>query len=275
MKKVTLFFTLILALIIVPGVILAADGNVTEVSTAEQLLSAISTSGTVKLTDNIDLVKKVEIPAGVNVTLDLNGKTLDLLTDEEYQTNHNTVYYAIAVKGDLTITGNGTLNVNGLYGITTGANSGNITIENGTFNGENATYIIADYGGKVVIEDGTFNANYYTVNGLDGWSKTPVQINGGTFNTAVTEDDENVIAGNVLVKKGTFNRVIRGENIASDADITIKLDADMNIANLWRANDASETIVIPSNSKVTIDLNGHNITGSNKLFDVKGAELVV
>lgn len=279
MKKKTLFFTLIIALLLVPGVILAADTDVTEVSTAEELLSAVSSNGTVKLMDNIDLDKKIEILEGTTVILDLNGKTLDLLTDEEYQLNHNTVYYAIAVKGDLTITGNGTLNVNGTYGFTTGSKSGNITIENGTFNGsETAVYLIADYGGNVIINDGTFNALYYTVNGVDGWSKNPVQINGGTFNTAVKADDpedQNVIAGNVLAKAGTFNRVIRGENIASDADITIKLDADMNIANLWRANDASETIVIPSNSKVTIDLNGHNITGSNKLFDVKGAELVV
>lgn len=267
MKTIALCLILMITLVM-PGVVLATEPTTPEVTlqkevgTAEALLEAVKTSGTVTLTENIDLKTALRIETGVNVILNLNGKTLSLPALNNY---------AATVKGDLTITGNGTVNATGEYGIV--AFGGNLTIKNGTFNGPEATYLIADYGGKIVIEDGTFNAKKYVVNGLVEQTVNPVEIKNGTFNTS-TADRGNVL-GNVEISKGQFNSIIRGELLAENAEITIKLEHDNDLSNLWRPDTLTESIVISNGAKVTLDLNGHNITSPVRAFIVDGADFTV
>ncbi|MBQ9020110.1 hypothetical protein IJ096_02195 [Candidatus Saccharibacteria bacterium] len=127
--------------IFVPGMVYADGCEATEITTETTeavvcdggaLITAInSTVGTVKLGADIETSDMVTIASDRTVTLDLNGKTLTSITNGARK---------IANRGNLTITGNGTLTngatSTGAYGLID--NYGVITIENGSF---------IDYGG--------------------------------------------------------------------------------------------------------------------------------
>lgn len=92
----------------------------TNVTTADQLKAAVAKGGDITL--GADIEASIEIPAGVTITLDLNGKTL---TNEAG--NHT-----ITNEGTLTIKGDGTVdNVSHARGAL--VNKGTATINGGTF----------------------------------------------------------------------------------------------------------------------------------------------
>lgn len=84
--------SLIMVLVMAVPMTVSAD-TVTTVTNAEALKSAVANGGEIALGN--DITASIEIPAGVTVALDLNGKTL---TNEA---------------GKHTITNNGTLTVKG------------------------------------------------------------------------------------------------------------------------------------------------------------------
>lgn len=184
---------------------------------------------TVKLA--ADTTKDVTIPAGANVTLDLNGKTLT-----------NVSGHTITNNGNLTVTGNGTVdNIThakaALYN-NTGATA---TLNGGTFdrsheagsapkvNGGNSYYTLKNFGtmtinaGVTVQQDGTANggtAGKYSSLIANGWqnastagqpNKEPavpeggavLTINGGSFKgglNTIKNDDDAVLT----INGGTF-----------------------------------------------------------------------
>jgi len=73
------------------------------VATSEELLECLSNGGTCTLTANLDVSDRMVIDTGKTVVLDLNGKTLNL--------TYTTDNYAVLVKGNLTIQGNGTFTI--------------------------------------------------------------------------------------------------------------------------------------------------------------------
>lgn len=92
----------------------------TNVTTADQLKAAVAKGGDITL--GADIEASIEIPAGVTITLDLNGKTL---TNEAGN-------YTITNEGTLTIKGDGTVdNVSHARGAL--VNKGTATITGGTF----------------------------------------------------------------------------------------------------------------------------------------------
>lgn len=194
MKKISLCVMLILALIIVPGVIFASQTKVTEVANETALLEAVKTSGTVKLTDNIELNSQLGIAAGVNVTLDLNGKTLTLANAENY---------SVIVVGDLTITGNGTVNFNGALGIITSSSGGNITVENGIFNGTNTIEMFGVFKGKIVLEGGEFYGGDCVLSVLDA-DEGEAYIKGGSFHYNNEKELALISGKNVIINGGEF-----------------------------------------------------------------------
>jgi len=214
------------------------------VATSEELLECLSNGGTCTLTANLDVSDRMVIDTGKTVVLDLNGKTLNL--------TYTTDNYAVLVKGNLTIQGNGTFTITNDFGIGV---VGTLVIENGVFNNtENGDYLIGNWG-STTINGGKFNADYCAVNGFQG---TTV-INGGEFNSKSFVHEELgyaiywAILGNVTINKGTFNQVLTWENMLTEnSEVTYKLDGD---------NNFYETIEIVGN--VTLDLNGKTITAAD------------
>jgi hypothetical protein len=199
-----------------------------KINSGVELEAAISNGGTVELESNVVLAKTIEIPAGVEVTLDLNGYTI---TSENSNVIRN--------YGTLTIT-NGVLDATTAYTVNNAG--GNVTIKNvksvdagfynagtmlvedceitntisgrhGLYNNANATLvinglvcsttsqnaIIYNNNGKVTVNDGAFTqiGSSYMLDGSN------ITINGGTF----TDDDGTwAIRGNGhVIKGGTFN----------------------------------------------------------------------
>ncbi len=176
-----------------------------EVSTREELVSALENGNDVTLTDDIhiDIVKDIDIEKG-DVTLNLNGHTLSSM--QNASNGRSTVVY-IRENASLTVE-NGTLNVRSLQ------NYGNLTIK------ANVTINAMDLGGgciknktgNVVIEGGKFNVLTYT-----DWDENDkggacavennggtVTINGGTFESVTSQYLVANLAGTMTINDGNF-----------------------------------------------------------------------
>lgn len=150
-------------------------------------INAAKDGETVLLLGNVTLEDTWTIPAGMNLTLDLNGKTI---SQEKACTAS---YEMINNKGNLTITGEGKLSFEDTsagdptfgWGSYTVRNEGTLVVENGTIEhlGEQsfATHMICaifQYSGSSTINDGTISTPTYRSVRL--W-KGDMTINGGTF----------------------------------------------------------------------------------------------
>lgn len=251
MKNLKLIaFTIVAMLITVTNVYAKEVGNATD------LLDCVTEEGICTLTSNIDLADRLVIETEKNIVLDLNGKTLNV--NKILENN-----YSVFVKGNLTVQGNGTINIANEYGIGV---TGTLTIKNGTFNHEEGTYLIGNWG-TTTIENGTYNADYCAVNGFSG---TTV-IKNGTFSSNPYPsygEDENVLyywgilfdetnGAKLEVQKGTFNQVLTWANILADnAEVKYILEQE---------NLLYDPVEIKGN--VTIDLNGQTISFDENSID--------
>lgn len=109
-------------------------------------------------------------------TMNLNGHTMN--------TTGNQSVIDVTANGDLTITGNGTIDASGgIESVTavTVDHGGKLTIENGTFIGKAGNSCIYNAGGTVVIKGGTFRGDpQWTLNCQDG-SGSVITVMGGSF----------------------------------------------------------------------------------------------
>jgi predicted ribosomally synthesized peptide with SipW-like signal peptide len=200
-----------------------------EVNTIDELALALKTGGKVKLANDITAASAMEVPAGANVVLDLNGNTLS----------------CTAIKQRHVLVNNGTLVVEGGTIASLGDDGGSAIVNNGTLTAKDVTLkgapfvgidgiwfpsyavnnkgtmtltdsvVIAEHGGvastggvvtlnnvKITAgKDGKTNAAVYTNGGT-------VVINGGTYtNRAVDQNatGASVINGAVTVNAGTFS----------------------------------------------------------------------
>ena len=202
MKKRRLMLCSIISLIMVfvmavPMTVSAAEAK--HVKDAGQLQAAVNVGGEIVLDDNI--TASIEIPTGVTVTLDLNGKTLTNVADNHTITN----------EGTLTIKGDGTVdNVSHARGAL--VNKGTATINGGTFtrskeaskspkdNGGNSWYVIYNQG-TLTVNDGTVtnNSKFSSLVRNDG----TMNINGGTF-TNIFNTIKNDATGTMIISAGTI-----------------------------------------------------------------------
>ncbi|MGB7606705.1 MAG: carbohydrate-binding domain-containing protein [Lutisporaceae bacterium] len=138
----------------------------------------------------------------------LKEKTENTLTDgaQYAQTDDNNVDGVIFSKADLTINGDGTLNINGNYnyGI---ASKDDLIITGGTFN---ITAVKDALNGKdcVKIKDGIFNLSATTGNGIqskngDDTTKGYVYINGGDI--TISKSQEGIEGTAILIEDGKIN----------------------------------------------------------------------
>ena len=171
--------------------VFAAQASIgtTQYDTLSEAITAAGTSATtITLRDNINMDGKLSFPKGSNIVLDLNEKVLTVPTVENN--------YGIVVSGNLTIKGEGTVNL-GMYGIGV-SSTGNLTIEGGTYKCLTGDYLLGSWG-TTAIKGGLFDGNYCIANGFENGT---VKILDGTFYSK----ESTIVLGSVEIYSGTFNQ---------------------------------------------------------------------
>ena len=202
-----------------------------EVKNADELANALKAGGTVKLAADITADKTIEIPAGVEVALNLNGNTLSGTAIKQQHTliNYGTLTIAngtIASVGDdggSAINNKGTLTVVdaeingapfvGLDGVWYPSyavnNTGTITITDSVITAEHGG-VASTKGGVATLNnvDVTAGKNGITNAALYTASAGTITVNGGTYTNRATDQNAtgaSVINGGITVNAGTFN----------------------------------------------------------------------
>ena len=168
------------------------------VHTAAQLKDALQTGGNIKVVENITLPETLNVPAGVEATVDLGGKTLT-----------GTI---LAPNADLTIA-NGTLKNEDRTASALEINAGELTLDNVQIDSaRHALRVDGDV--TVIINGGTYRVaavKSQTQHALNVSGNAKVTINGGTFvgpkgTTADSGAAVNVQAGaTVIINGGNFS----------------------------------------------------------------------
>ena len=235
------------------------------VSNAEELKTAVSNGGYIKLTD--DITANVVIPAGKQITLDLNGKKL---TNDASNEKLDTIY--VNIDASLTIVGSGTVD-NVSHARAAVFNNGTVTLRGGTYdrsaengsntenNGGNSWYTICNHGDMVIndgvtvttagggealstlgrysslVENGyqAYSGNNERSNYVSGKNSAEpsLTINGGTFSgglNTIKNDDGAVLT----IHKGTFDNYYQ-------ASVMNHNEATINGGTYTAASDASRT----------------------------------
>ena len=219
-KLLSVLLTFCLAFSLLPTAALA-DGEGTpalaEVSAAAGTALSAAVDGVITLENGTyvmseDTTATIKVPNGKNATLDLNGKTLTNKTGE----------HTIIVENGatLTITGNGIVD-NVSHGKGAIVNSGEVTLNGGTFkrsdengiyspygNGGNSWYTIANYGtmeintGVTVENDGGYSSMIR--NGGEATADCNLTIRGGNF-TGGINTVKNDYFGVLTINGGNFS----------------------------------------------------------------------
>lgn len=141
------------------------DIDLVNIKNAESLKALFATGGEAKLAADLVLDRSLSVPAGIEVVLDLNGKTISNTADLWDVPNKLANNWSLlSVKGgSLTIKGAGTLKAK-----------------------ENDCYAVdVQDGGTVVIADGTFVGNIHAVYVFEGTA----EIKGGKYSIQQTYPD--------------------------------------------------------------------------------------
>ena len=196
--------------------------NILFASSNEELKEVVKTSGTIKLTDDIELKQRLYIEAGTDVRLDLNGKKITV--DENYGTEY--LFY-VREGGSLTIDGNGTVET-ATPGPVIFCPVGDLVIENGTF----IRNIPEGYTGSV-------NSMFVGTKPSGGWESTGVTIKGGYFDpgyyAADAADVEDILAGTETLEETEEDINKRGKS--GDANRTRKALKNNTMVLFNRANN--------------------------------------
>lgn len=187
------------------------------VTTADQLKAEVAKGGDITL--GADIEASIEIPKGVTVTLDLNGKKLTNEAKKDTITNN----------GTLTVKGNGTVdNVSHAKAAVYNNPEATVTLNGGDYtrseengitkedNGGNSFYTLLNHGtmiinpGVKVTQNGNFSSmvenGWYNGDENKAQTNAKLTINGGSFSgglNTIKNDDY----GELLIKGGTFTNV--------------------------------------------------------------------
>lgn len=145
------------------------DGEYVVARNAEELKAAILKGGNIVLANDITPETTIDVKEGVDVHLDLNGKTITI--DETLAPNSNGSQYAFIVRegASLTIDGDGTV-VTSTPAPILFYPAGDVIIENGTF----IRNIPEGYTGSIT-------SMFVGTKPAGGWESTGVTIKGGYF----------------------------------------------------------------------------------------------
>lgn len=218
---------------VVPGHKAEEENGVYVVRKPQALIdfeNAIANGDDVTLSEDITLIDPVVVAEGKEVTINLNGKTLDIYTHKSAGAvlkNNGTLAIeggtisslgnnggsAIANNGTLTVknaTLNGAPNADGNWPSYTVNNTGTMTLENTTITSKHGAVCSYGEGAVLTLNNCTLDMAGipgFTSHGIYTYSGGKVIINGGTYENKATDQNASgasVINGNVEVNAGTF-----------------------------------------------------------------------
>lgn len=268
-----------------PASVVAKIGD-REYSTLQEAIEAATNTQTITLLSDIDLARTISV-SNKTITLNLDGhklyNTADLW-DLPAKNDHNWSLISVRGTGNLTITGNGTLQAkkNDCYAVDVQDGS-TLTIENGTLVGNiHAVYV---YEGTAYIKGGTYSVqqkysqtdkgdefvlNCYDANRSN--CSATISVSGGSFinfnpaNCQAEGANTNFCAEGYSTKQEDEKYTVMGPVAAIDehnyATLSAAVDAveaaDNKTVTLLK--DVTEDLVIPADKTVTLDLNGKKLT---------------
>lgn len=259
-----------------------------EYSTLQEAIEAATNTQTITLLSDIDLARTISV-SNKTITLNLAGyklyNTADLW-DQPAKDDDDNNWSLISVRGagNLTITGNGTLQAkeNDCYAVDVQDGS-TLTIENGTLVGNiHAVYV---HKGTAYIKGGTYSVqqkypqtgkgdefvlNCYDANRSNG--SATISVSGGSFinfnpaNCQAEGANTNFCAEGYSTKQEDEKYTVMGPVAAIDehnyATLSAAVDAveaaDNKTVTLLK--DVTEDLVIPADKTITLDLNGKKLT---------------
>lgn len=263
-------------------------------ATLQDAIDAAQNGATVVLVNDVDLTKTVVV--NKTITLDMNGEKLHNTNGIWNDANRD--WSLISVRsGDLTITGNGTLDAleDDCYAVDVRDN-GKLTIENGKFVGNiSAVY---NRGGEVTIKDGDFSIKQLNSNNVqDGYGllincydesykngEATITITGGTFqnfdpmnNQAEGVGTSFVAAGvgvnyntdgKFTAKSGMIAQVVdaEGKSVKAFEKLSAALADAKDGQTVKLLNNVDNEMFVMVKAGVTLDLAGKNITGATMLY---------
>ena len=176
------------------------------VETEAELHAAIAKGGEVYLESDIELTKGIEVPAGVNVVVNLNGKTI-----KNTATTSPTDVFFVAPGAELTLNGEGNVTAVGGNDGYAVYSQGKVTINGGVYstgldeNGKANACIYVKNNGQAYIFGGEFHSEpgALMLNKHDGTRETTVlNVYGGTYYGFNPADNLSENAGTNFVPAG-------------------------------------------------------------------------
>ena len=215
------------------------------------LKTTTETEVLLKLSEDVTPEKTIDVPAGKNVHLDLNGQTITI-DPETLTPNGNGSHYAFIIRegGSLTIDGDGAVEA------TTPAPimfypAGDLVIESGTF----VRHIPEDY-------DGSVGSMFVGTKPDGGWGSTGVTINGGYFDSGYYGVDANYI-----------DRLIAGEETLVETEADIAKRGQPGDPNTTRKAVKSHINAMFNKSNNYFKVYGGTFVGANPAWGDEGCML--
>lgn len=304
-RLLSAFLAVMMVLTMAP-VAFAAD---TSVDSYEGLVAALNTAedgDTITLNGDIDVQRTLVVTK--KLTLDLAGHKLyntKDLWDAPTEKDNNWSLISVRENGDLTITGNGTLDAkkDDCYAVDVQDETAKATLENGTFVGNITTVYVFE--GTLVVKDGSYSIKQLNSNGVqnqygltincydqnykNGTAK--VLITGGTFahfnpvdNAAEGTGTNFATSGYETVEgtDGLYTAQVKSDNAAAIDDVQYATLADAVAAanngdTVTLLKNTVEDVVIPAGKTITLDLNGKKLTNKtgHTITVEQGATLTV
>lgn len=215
------------------------------------LKTTAETEVLLKLSEDVTPEKTIDVPAGKDVHLDLNGQTITI-DPETLTPNSNGSHYAFIIRegGSLTIDGDGVVEA------TTPAPimfypAGDLVIESGIF----VRHIPEDYNGSV-------GSMFVGTKPAGGWGSTGVTINGGYFDSGYYGVDANYI-----------DRLIAGEETLVETEADIAKRGQSGDPNTTRKAVKSHINAMFNKSNNYFKVYGGTFVGANPAWGDEGCML--
>lgn len=304
-RLLSAFLAVMMVLTMAP-VAFAADTSVDSYDSLVEAINSASDGDTITLNGDIDVQRTLVVTK--KLTLDLAGHKLyntKDLWDAPTEKDNNWSLISVRGTGNLTITGNGTLDAkkDDCYAVDVQDETAKATLENGTFVGNITTVYVFE--GTLVVKDGSYSIKQLNSNGVqnqygltincydqnykNGTAK--VLITGGTFahfnpvdNAAEGAGTNFATSGYETVEgtDGLYTAQVKSDNAAAIDDVQYATLADAVAAanngdTVTLLTNTVEDITIAQDKDITLDLNGKTLTNrtSDTITVALGANLTI
>lgn len=297
-KRLLSAFLAVMMVLTMAPVAFAADTSVDSYDSLVEAINSASDGDTITLNGDIDVQRTLVVTK--KLTLDLAGHKLHNtkdLWDAPTGKDNNWSLISVRGTGNLTITGNGTLDAkeDDCYAVDVQDETAKATLENGTFVGNITTVYV--FKGTLVVKDGSYSIKQLNSNGVqnpygltincydqnykNGTAK--VLITGGTFahfnpvdNAAEGAGTNFATSGYETVEgtDGLYTAQVKSDNAAAIDDVQYATLADAVAAanngdTVTLLKNTAEDITIAQDKNIILDLNGKKLTNvaSHTIFN--------